>query len=132
MKKPRAPTSLTYRDAGVDIDAGNEAVRRIKESGGLYEADGAWWLRPLAGRPHTYRKRSRAWPAARRRRFSISSPFLPAMKLSSVGSGWLAKSSASCFISYGKIGAEGWIGVTTAKPRVYLSPILSPISGTIA
>jgi phosphoribosylformylglycinamidine cyclo-ligase len=27
---PSAPTALTYRDAGVDIDAGNEVVERIK------------------------------------------------------------------------------------------------------
>lgn len=27
---PHAPTGLTYRDAGVDIDAGNEVVERIK------------------------------------------------------------------------------------------------------
>src|SRR5690606_1397319 len=27
---PPAPTGLTYRDAGVDIDAGNEVVERIK------------------------------------------------------------------------------------------------------
>jgi len=27
---PSAPTGLTYRDAGVDIDAGNEVVERIK------------------------------------------------------------------------------------------------------
>ena len=30
MKKPRAPTSLTYRDAGVDIDAGDRLVENIK------------------------------------------------------------------------------------------------------
>jgi phosphoribosylformylglycinamidine cyclo-ligase (EC 6.3.3.1) len=27
---PSAPTPMTYRDAGVDIDAGNELVERIK------------------------------------------------------------------------------------------------------
>jgi len=30
LKKPRAPTSLTYRDAGVDIDAGDRLVENIK------------------------------------------------------------------------------------------------------
>ena len=30
MTQPTAPTPLTYRDAGVDIDAGNEVVERIK------------------------------------------------------------------------------------------------------
>jgi len=30
VTQPTAPTPLTYRDAGVDIDAGNEVVERIK------------------------------------------------------------------------------------------------------
>ena len=30
MTQPTTPTPLTYRDAGVDIDAGNEVVERIK------------------------------------------------------------------------------------------------------
>ncbi|MCE7903229.1 MAG: phosphoribosylformylglycinamidine cyclo-ligase, partial [Gammaproteobacteria bacterium PRO9] len=58
-----APDSLTYKDAGVDIDAGDELVERIKPLargtdrpgvlggvggfGGLFEIDVARWPRPV-------------------------------------------------------------------------------------
>jgi phosphoribosylformylglycinamidine cyclo-ligase len=32
MTDQQEPTSLTYRDAGVDIDAGNQLVDRIREA----------------------------------------------------------------------------------------------------